>query len=56
MAVTDLDVSGRVTADTLKGGLITRSGSNRFFIDWRTGSDGQWHLYFYIDNQQIYEW
>lgn len=56
MAVTDLDVSGRVTADTLKGGLITRSGSNRFFIDWRRGSDGQWHLYFYIDNQQIYEW
>ena len=46
------DVSGRVNADTFKGALVTRSGLNRFFIDW-VDESGTWKLYFYIDNQLV---
>lgn len=46
------DVSGRVNADTFKGALVTRSGSNRFFVDW-VNEGGTWKLYFYIDNQPV---
>lgn len=56
MSVTNLDVTSRINADTIKAGLVTRSGGNRIYIDWRTGSDGAWHLYFYVDNSLIYEW
>lgn len=49
------DVSGRVNADTFKGALVTRSGSNRFFVDW-VNEGGTWKLYFYIDNQPVRIW
>lgn len=50
-----VDVSGRVNAETFKGGLITKSGSNRFFIDW-VNDGGTWKLYFYIDGQLVRTW
>lgn len=56
MAVTSLDVNGPITADSYKGFWKTKSGWNNLSIDWATGSDGGWHLYFYVDNQLIYEW
>lgn len=51
-----ITASGRITADSFKGRWLTKSGSNLLSIDWARGSDGGWHLYFYVDNQLIYEW
>ena len=51
-----LKVNTTITADSYSGFWKTKSGWNNLSIDWATGSDGGWHLYFYVDNQLIYEW
>lgn len=55
LSAVSADISGRVNADTFKGALVTKSGSNRFYIDW-VNNGGTWQLEFYIDNQIVRTW